>query len=172
VKSHHDRISLLEHDLRANAFSRLSRKKPVSTFLDHALMSHPQLAVSAVIFRDDKILLVRRARSPAKGFYSLPGGRVEFGESLHAALHREIAEETGLEIEIVGLAAWREVLPGTSDGGHYVILSFAARWKNGEPVLNEELDDYKWLALDALGDLPLTSGLQEVIQSAQRLIEG
>src|SRR5882757_5230724 len=96
--------------------------------------SHPQLAVSAAIFRDDKILLVRRARSPAKGFYSLPGGRVEFGESLHAALHREIAEETGLEIEIVGLAAWREVLPGTSGDGHYVILSFAARWKSGEPV--------------------------------------
>jgi len=79
--------------------------------------SHPQLAVSAAIFREDKILLVRRARSPAKGFYSLPGGRVEFGESLHAALHREVAEETALKIEIIGLAGWREVLPGTSGGG-------------------------------------------------------
>ncbi|MGA9328164.1 MAG: NUDIX domain-containing protein, partial [Bradyrhizobium sp.] len=69
--------------------------------------SHPQLAVSAAIFREGKILLVRRARSPAKGFYSLPGGRVEFGETLHAALHREIAEETALRIEIAGLAAWR-----------------------------------------------------------------
>ena len=74
--------------------------------------SHPQLAVSAVIFRDGKILLVRRARSPGKGFYSLPGGRVEFGESLHTALHREVDEETALQIEIVGLARWREVLPG------------------------------------------------------------
>ena len=73
--------------------------------------SHPQLAVSASIFRDGKILLVRRARSPAKGFYSLPGGRVEFGESLHAALYREVDEETALKIEIVGLAGWREVLP-------------------------------------------------------------
>ena len=59
--------------------------------------SHPQLAVSAAIFRDGKILLVRRARFPAKGFYSLPGGRVEFGESLHAALSREIGEETALK---------------------------------------------------------------------------
>ena len=50
--------------------------------------THPQLAVSGAIFRDGKILLVRRARSPAKGFYSFPGGRVEFGESLHTALHR------------------------------------------------------------------------------------
>jgi ADP-ribose pyrophosphatase YjhB (NUDIX family) len=131
---------------------------------------HPQLAVSAAIFRDDKILLVRRAGSPARGFWSLPGGRVEFGESLHAALHREIAEETALKIEIAGLAGWREVLPGTSGGGHYLIMSFAARWISGEPVLNEELDDFRWLAPDGLGDLKLTGGLQEVIQSAGGLL--
>jgi ADP-ribose pyrophosphatase YjhB (NUDIX family) len=131
---------------------------------------HPQLAVSAAIFRDGKILLVRRARSPAKGFYSLPGGRVEFGESLHAALHREVDEETALKIEIIGLAGWREVVPGTSGGGHYLIMTFAARWTSGEPVLNDELDDFRWLAPDALGDLKLTSGLQEVIQSARGLL--
>ena len=131
--------------------------------------SHPQLAVSAAIFRDDKILLVRRARSPAKGFYSLPGGRVEFGESLHAALHREVDEETALKIGIVGLAGWREVVPGTR-GGHYLIMSFAARWTGGEPVLNDELDDFRWLALDSLGDLNLTDGLQDVILAAQRLL--
>src|SRR5438477_12927799 len=99
--------------------------------------SHPQLAVSAAIFRDDDILLVRRARSPAKGFYSLPGGRVEFGESLRAALHREVAEETALRIEIMELAGWREVLPGAAGGGHYLIMSFAARWVAGEPLLND-----------------------------------
>jgi 8-oxo-dGTP diphosphatase len=133
---------------------------------------HPQLAVSAAIFRNDKVLLVRRARSPAKGFYSLPGGRVEFGESLHTALHREVAEETALKVEIVGLAGWREVLPGTSGGsGHYLIMSFAARWTSGEPALNDELDDFKWLAPDALGDIEVTGGLQEVIQSARRLLQ-
>ena len=133
--------------------------------------SHPQLAVSAVIFRDGKILLVRRARSPGKGFYSLPGGRVEFGESLHTALHREVDEETALQIEIVGLAGWREVLPGTGGGGHYLIMSFAVRWSAGEPVLNDELDDFKWLAPDALGDLMVTDGLQQVIETARRLIQ-
>jgi 8-oxo-dGTP diphosphatase len=132
--------------------------------------THPQLAVSAAIFRDDQVLLVRRARSPAKGFYSLPGGRVEFGESLHAALHREVDEETGLRIEIVGLAGWREVLPGATGGGHYLIMSFAARWIAKAPVLNEELDDFKWLAPDAFGDLKLTGGLTEVIEAAKRLI--
>jgi 8-oxo-dGTP diphosphatase len=132
--------------------------------------SHPQLAVSAAIFRDGKILLVRRARSPGQGFYSLPGGRVEFGESLHAALHREVDEETGLKIEILGLAGWREVLPGTTGGGHYLIMSFASRWIGNEPVLNHEHDDFKWLAPDAIGDLRVTGGLQEVIESARRVL--
>ena len=132
--------------------------------------THPQLAVSAAIFRDGKVLLVRRARSPGKGFYSLPGGRVEFGESLHTALHREVDEETGLRIEILGLAGWREVLPGTMGGGHYLIMSFAARWTAGEAVLNDEHDDFKWLAPDALGDLKLTGGLKEVIEAARRLV--
>ena len=132
---------------------------------------HPQLAVSAAIFRGGKILLVRRARSPAKGFYSLPGGRVEFGETLHEALHREVDEETALKIEIVGLAGWREVVPGAGGGGgHYLIMSFAARWTAGEPVLNDELDDFRWLQPDALGDLTVTSGLQEVIQQARRVL--
>jgi 8-oxo-dGTP diphosphatase len=133
--------------------------------------THPQLAVSAAIFRDDKILLVRRAQSPAKGFYSLPGGRVEFGETLHAALHREIGEETGLRIEILDLAGWREVVPEAAGGGHYLIMSFAARWTYGDPVLNDELDDFRWLAPDALGDLKITTGLEEIIQSARRLLE-
>jgi len=132
--------------------------------------TRPYLAVSAAIFRDGKVLLVRRARSPARGFYSLPGGRVEFGESLHTALHREVDEETALRIQIVGLAGWREVLPGVSGGGHYLIMSFAARWAAGEPVLNEEHDDFKWLSVHEFGDLKLTGGLIEVVQAASRLL--
>ena len=130
----------------------------------------PQLAVSAAIFRDGKVLLVRRARSPGKGFYSLPGGRVEFGESLHQALSREVDEETGLKIDIVGLAGWREVLPSAGGGGHYLIMSFAARWRASEPVLNDEHDDFKWLPPGSLGDLKLTGGLPEVLEAAKRLI--
>jgi 8-oxo-dGTP diphosphatase len=134
--------------------------------------SRPQLAVSAVIFRDGKVLVVRRARSPGKGFYSLPGGRVEFGETLHTALAREVDEETGLRIDIVGLAGWREVLPSASGGGHYLIMSFAARWAGQEPVLNDEHDDFRWLAPGSFGDLKLTGGLAEVVEAAVRLVEG
>jgi hypothetical protein len=75
-----------------------------------------------------------------------------------------------LTIEVVDLAGWREVLPGATGGGHYLIMSFAARWIAGEPDLNEELDDFKWLSPDALGQMRLTEGLPGIIQSARRLV--
>ena len=134
--------------------------------------SRPQLAVSAVIFRDGKVLLVRRAHSPGKGLYSLPGGRVEYGESLHVALAREVDEETGLKIQILGLVGLHEVLPGGSATGHYVIMSFAARWMGREAVLNEEHDDYKWLQPGHFGDLNLTGGLKQVVEAACLVAEG
>ncbi|MEW6642002.1 MAG: NUDIX hydrolase [Pseudomonadota bacterium] len=132
----------------------------------------PQLAVSASIFRDDQILLVRRARQPGKGVYTLPGGRVEFGETLVEAITREVREETSLTVDVVGLSGWREVLPNPAAGvsGHFVILSFAARWVSGEVVLNEELDDAKWLAPDAIGPLRTTEGLAEIIRAARAIL--
>ena len=137
--------------------------------MPEASPQRPQLAVSAVIFRDGKVLLLKRAKSPGHGFWSLPGGRVEFGESLHTALAREVDEEAGLKIDIVALAGWREVLPGAG-GGHYLIMSFAARWVACEPRLNEEHDDFKWVEPGRFGDLKLTGGLPEVVEAARRLI--
>lgn len=131
---------------------------------------HPQVAVSASIFRDGRVLLVRRARSPAKGFYSLPGGRVEYGETLAAALTREIAEETALSVTIAGLAGWREVVPASTNAGHYVILSFAARWVGGEPALNDELDDAIWVLPQAVSGFQVTHGLPEIVAAAYALI--
>lgn len=134
-------------------------------------LKRPQLAVSASIFRDGKVLLVRRAHSPGKGLYSLPGGRVEYGETLETALAREIAEETQLSVDIVGLAGWREVVPNAANAGHYVILSFAARWLAGEAVLNDELDDACWIAPEDLGGFTTTEGLAAMVESARRLLE-
>ena len=129
----------------------------------------PFLAVSAAIIRDGKVLLVRRARKPALHLYTLPGGAVEAGETLMQAVSREVREETSLEIEPVALAGHREVIARDAQGRverHFVILSFAARWRAGEPVLNEELDDARWLTPTELTGLQTTEGLAEIVAAA------
>src|SRR5215467_13348216 len=100
----------------------------------------PYLAVSAAIVRDGKILVVRRARAPAHGLFSLPGGVVEVGETLAQAVTREVREETGLVIEPVALAGFREAIVRDAQNRverHFIILCFAAHWRAGKPVLNE-----------------------------------
>lgn len=129
----------------------------------------PFLAVSAAIVRDGKVLIVRRARNPALNFYTLPGGVVETGETLAAAVAREVREETGLAIEPVALAGHREVIVKDAQGRverHFIILCFAARWLAGDIVLNEELDDARWLAPAELAGLPTTDGLAEIVAEA------
>ncbi|MBN9042369.1 MAG: NUDIX hydrolase [Rhizobiales bacterium 62-47] len=141
--------------------------------------ARPQLAVSAVIFRNDQLLLVRRAREPGRGLYSVPGGRVEHGETLHEAAAREVREETSLAIDIVGFAGWREVLPDLAAGraGHYLVISFAARWRDGEVALNDELDEFRWLDAASFDDLTAsrtlrtTQGLRGIVGAARKLIE-
>jgi ADP-ribose pyrophosphatase YjhB (NUDIX family) len=129
----------------------------------------PYLAVSAAIVRDGTILVVRRARPPANGLFTLPGGVVEAGEALTQALAREVREETGLVIEPVAMAGFREsILRDAQDRveRHFVILSFAARWIAGEPVLNEELSEAHWLAPGQLAHLQTTPGLAEIVAAA------
>jgi 8-oxo-dGTP diphosphatase len=129
----------------------------------------PFVAVSAAIVRAGQVLLVRRARAPANGLFSLPGGVVEIGETLVEALVREVREETSLAIEPVGLAGYREAITRDRDGRverHFVILPFAARWLAGEPVLNEELSEARWLRPAELVGLPTTPGLAEIVASA------
>jgi 8-oxo-dGTP diphosphatase len=130
------------------------------------------LAVSAAIFRAGKVLLVRRARKPALGVYTLPGGVVEAGETLVEALHREVREETALDIEPIALAGYREVIGRDADARverHFVILPFACRWLSGEARLNEELDDSRWLEPADIAGLKTTEGLLEIVEAAQRL---
>jgi 8-oxo-dGTP diphosphatase len=141
-----------------------------------AYPQRPYLAVSAAIMRDGKVLVVRRARKPALNLYTLPGGAVEAGETLHQAVIREVHEETQLSIEPVALAGNREVIMRDAQGRverHFVILCFAARWLAGEPVLNEELDDARWLAPPELAGLKTTEGLAEIVATAlERLCRG
>jgi 8-oxo-dGTP diphosphatase len=134
-----------------------------------AYPERPYLAVSAAIIRDRHVLVVRRARKPALNLYTLPGGAVELGETLHEAVMREVREETQLVIEPLALAGEREVIVRDAQQRierHFVILCFAARWLSGESVLNEELDDARWLEPPALAALKTTDGLAEIVANA------
>jgi 8-oxo-dGTP diphosphatase len=132
----------------------------------------PILAVSAAIFgdfRDGRVLIVRRARPPAHGLYTLPGGVVELGETLQQAVVREIREETGLAIEPVVLAGYREAIARDSEGRierHFVILPFAARLLGGELTLNQELAEARWLKPAELSALKTTDGLAAIVETA------
>ena len=137
--------------------------------------TRPYLAVSAAIFRDGRVLIVRRAQPPAHGLYTLPGGTVELGETLEQAVTREVREETGLEIEPLSVAGYRQMIARDSTGQverHYVILPFAARWVAGEISLNEELAEARWLLPAELSGLQTTEGLAEIVATAWQQIAG
>src|ERR1700719_920448 len=132
--------------------------------------TRPYLAVTAAICGDVGVLIVRRARPPAHGLYTLPGGGVELGETLEEAVIREVREETGLEVEPVALAGYRQAIARDASGAverHFVILPFAARWIAGEVLLNEELAEAHWLDPSALSTLNTTEGLSLIVNAAR-----
>lgn len=141
-----------------------------------AYPQRPYLAVSAAIVRDGQVLVVRRARPPAQGLFTLPGGGVEAGETLAEAVMREVREETALTIEPVVLAGYREAIARDAAGRverHFVILAFAARWVAGEPRPNEEIAEFRWVRPSELAALPTTEGLAEIVAAAfERLEQG
>ena len=131
--------------------------------------ARPYIAVSAAVFRDRRVLIVRRAHPLAAGLYTLPGGVVELGETLTEAAVREVREETGLEIEPLTLVGHRQVITRDGDGRverHFVILPFAARWLAGEITVNEELAEAIWLKPSELSELATTEGLAEIVATA------
>jgi 8-oxo-dGTP diphosphatase len=137
--------------------------------------TRPFLAVSAAIFRDGKVLVVRRARKPALNLYTMPGGVVEAGERLAEAVAREVREETSLQIDVLRLAGHREAVMRDAQGRverHFVIMCFAARWISGETVLNEELDDARWLDPSEIATLRTTDGLAEIAADAAIIVNG
>jgi 8-oxo-dGTP diphosphatase len=139
-----------------------------------AFPERPFLAVSAAIVRDGKVLIVRRARSPGAGVYTLPGGAVESGETLQQAAAREVKEETGLDIAPIGLAGHREIIMRDATGRaerHFVVLCLASRWLAGEPEPSDEISEARWRDPSELGGLKTTEGLAEIVAAAIKLLD-
>ncbi|MEL6360758.1 MAG: NUDIX hydrolase [Pseudomonadota bacterium] len=110
--------------------------------------NRPLVSVGAVVFRDQDVLLIKRGRPPLLGQWSIPGGKVGFGESLEAAVKREVLEETGLAIKIGELINVFEALPEAAEDKHYVMVDFVAEWLDGEPVAADDAADAAFFPLD------------------------
>ena len=108
------------------------------------------------------------------GCFSLPGGVVELGETLAEAALRELAEEVGVEADVVAFNRHVEAIgrDGPRVRTHFVIASFVARWRRGEGRVSAEVDEVAWIGPGALGALPTTPGLADVLESARRIASG
>ena len=128
-------------------------------------MTAPEVAVGAVCAHADALLLVRRGRGPAAGEWSVPGGRLEWGETLHEAVVRETFEETGLEVVVDHFLGWVERI---EDAYHYVILDFAVTVldSTAEPRAGDDAAEAAWVPLADLGDYQLVDGLTAFLDDA------
>ena len=105
----------------------------------------PVPCVGVVCLRGSQVLLIRRGKPPREGQWSIPGGRMEWGETVADAALRELREETVVEAELLGLI---EVLDHISEHGHMVLIDFAARWMSGEPVAGDDAADAAFVEIE------------------------
>jgi 8-oxo-dGTP diphosphatase len=121
----------------------------------------PELCVGAVAVDDNRLLLIRRGRPPGAGLWSVPGGRVEPGETVGEAVVRELAEETGLDGLCGPLLGWVERI---DDDHHHVILDFVVEvLEPGEPVAGDDAAEAAWVPLHDVAELRLVEGLAEFL---------
>ncbi len=129
----------------------------------------PLVGVGAVVFRNAEVLLVQRGREPAYGLWSLPGGLVKVGESLEAAVCREVLEETGVVVKALDVVACLDRVIPDDEGRiayHYVLVDFLCEPTHGEPRPGGDVLACAYFALERLSDLNLTRGAAEVIHKA------
>jgi ADP-ribose pyrophosphatase YjhB (NUDIX family) len=136
---------------------------------DRRYPKRPLVGVGALIFRRDRILMAQRGKDPLKGWWSLPGGALELGESLEAAVCREVLEETGLEVKPVKLFEVFERIIRDAAGApeyHYVLIDYACRVVGGDLFPGDDVSAVEWVRRRDLPGLQITEGTLAVIEKA------
>ncbi|MEA2506997.1 MAG: 8-oxo-dGTP diphosphatase [Actinomycetota bacterium] len=119
------------------------------------------VGVGAIVTRDGKLLMVRRAKDPGRTLWSIPGGHVEPGEYLTDALKREVKEETQVDVEVGDLLGILE-LPGED---HLIVLDYhASASSDREPIPGDDVDEARWVPFDEVADLECTPRFHETMR--------
>jgi 8-oxo-dGTP diphosphatase len=138
----------------------------------------PTAAVGVVCLRGDDVLLIRRGKPPLEGEWSLPGGRIEWGERTADAALRELKEETDCSAEIVGLVDVVDgIMTRTRDSeaapwAHYVLIDYAARWIGGEPSAGDDASDARFFSPAELEALGLWTETLRIIAAGRLMVNG
>ncbi|MDF1592679.1 MAG: NUDIX hydrolase [Desulfobacterales bacterium] len=146
----------------------ISIKSTESPSKQHTIYpTRPQVAVGAVVFKDDGVLLVRRGRAPAKGLWAIPGGSMELGETLQAAAEREIFEETGIKIRAGEPVFTFDVIEKDNDGlirFHYVIVDMIADFIGGALSPGDDAVEARWVSAHALIRLDVSPRTRQLLK--------
>jgi ADP-ribose pyrophosphatase YjhB (NUDIX family) len=135
----------------------------------------PRVGVGVVILKDGQVLLVRRGVPPSQGKWSIPGGLVQLGESAEAAAIREVEEECGLNVRLLGLAGVVDRIIRDGEDRvryHYVLVDYAAVPEAGSARAGSDAAEVRWVPVQDVGRYDTTEGLATMIQRAVRLSEG
>ncbi len=126
----------------------------------------PRVAVGAVVFHADRVLLVRRGKPPSDGLWAIPGGTVELGETLAQAAEREIREETGIRITALEPIYVFDMVERDAAGRvrfHYVIVDLASRYRGGELQAGDDAAETRWVSADDMQRLKVSAPTRELL---------
>ena len=136
---------------------------------DRRYPKRPIVGVGAIILRRDRILMAQRGKEPLKGWWSLPGGALELGESLRDAVSREVLEETGLVVRPVAMFEIFERIIRDAGGApeyHYVLVDYVCRITGGTLCAGDDVCRVEWVRRRELPALQITVGTLAVIERA------
>ena len=134
--------------------------------------NRPIVGVGAVVFRDDRVLLIKRGKPPRMGDWSLPGGMQEIGETVFEAASWEVQEETGVTISDIALIDVVDSITRDGDARvqfHYTLVDVVAKWRSGEPAGGSDAMHAEFMSFDEVSKIVLWRETHRIIAKAREM---